>query len=106
MRSTRAVSRNELALCKRFAKAIEAVVADIDALATLITGDCTFFHPKAHSVGHGLPREERSSRVYPLRACFGIRPVWASASPPPLGSPGNAPISWLPPRPWPSGGCN
>ena len=41
-----------------------------------------------------------------LRACFGIRPVWASASPPPLASPGNTPISWLPPRPWPSAGCN
>ena len=33
------------------ARAIDAVVGDIDALATLITGDCTYFHLKAHSVG-------------------------------------------------------
>jgi hypothetical protein len=33
------------------AQAIDAVVADMDALAGLITGDRTFFHLKAHSVG-------------------------------------------------------
>ena len=33
------------------AKAIDAVVGDIDALATLITGDCTFFHLKPPSIG-------------------------------------------------------
>ena len=33
------------------AKAIEAVVGDIDGLATLITGDCAYYHLKPHSVG-------------------------------------------------------
>jgi hypothetical protein len=39
-------------------RAIEAVVADIDDLALLITGDRTFFHFKAHSASRQFERRE------------------------------------------------
>src|SRR4051812_3420223 len=48
------------------ARAIDAVVADIDALAGLITGDRRFFRLKAPLVG-ASPGEGRSGQARPLR---------------------------------------